>query len=272
MKDKSYYEILGVSHFSSQAEIKLAYHKLAKRYHPDINPKTANLFKEINIAYNTLSDPILRDKYDTSLQLEAYIKNQEKNKNRAIRCHENKINPKTAEKQLHELNEYFRKKYESDSFTDFYKDFRYYQDPKKETIFDIIYDWNKYRFENAVNALWNRNFLALFGAWFVYILGLISIPFTKLFKNIKPKERKRYNWNWISHLVNLNYINKFWKTFAWTWLLLLLAISKLIFTILYMIYWIFRNIIRFFLLPLTILMLAFGKYLIYVLVGYKLFK
>ena len=272
IKNKSFYEILGISHFSNQDEIKLAYHKLAKKYHPDINPKTGNLFKEINIAYETLSDPILRDKYDLSLKLESIVKVQEKNKNKAVKRHENKINKKSAKEQLNEINEYFRKKYEEESFTDFYKDFKYYQNPKKETIFDIIYNWNKYRFENAIAAIWNRNFLALFGVFFVYLLATLAILSTKIFKNLKLKERKRYTWNWISHLVNLNYINKFWKTFIWTWLLLILAISKLIFTILYMIYWIFRNVLRFFLLPVTIIIAVFGRYLLVFLFGRRLFR
>lgn len=66
MVKKNYYEILGVSKTASADEIKSAYRKLAKQYHPDINkaPEAQNKFKEINEAYEVLGDEKKRANYD----------------------------------------------------------------------------------------------------------------------------------------------------------------------------------------------------------------
>ena len=64
---KDYYQILGVSEKADASEIKKAYRKLAKQYHPDANandPKAAERFKEIGEAYAVLSDPKKRKQYD----------------------------------------------------------------------------------------------------------------------------------------------------------------------------------------------------------------
>src|SRR5687768_2952980 len=64
---RDYYEVLGLSRGASDEEIKRAYRKLARQYHPDRNPgdKQAEArFKEIQDAYDTLSDKDKRSKYD----------------------------------------------------------------------------------------------------------------------------------------------------------------------------------------------------------------
>lgn len=64
---KDLYSILGVSNSASKAEIKSAYHKLARKYHPDVNkdnPQAAEKFKEISAAYDILGDDEKRKKYD----------------------------------------------------------------------------------------------------------------------------------------------------------------------------------------------------------------
>lgn len=64
---KNYYEVLGVSVDSTNAEIKSAYRKLARKYHPDINKDEGaiNIFKNITEAYEVLSNEVERSKYNT---------------------------------------------------------------------------------------------------------------------------------------------------------------------------------------------------------------
>lgn len=67
MSKRDYYEVLGIKKSADEKEIKSAYRKLAKKYHPDVNPndkKAELLFKEVTEAYNILSDEKKRKLYD----------------------------------------------------------------------------------------------------------------------------------------------------------------------------------------------------------------
>lgn len=67
MKYKDYYEILGVKKDATEAEVKSAYRKLARKYHPDINKEKGaeEKFKDINEAYEVLGDKEKRQRYDS---------------------------------------------------------------------------------------------------------------------------------------------------------------------------------------------------------------
>ncbi|MFO7946780.1 MAG: DnaJ domain-containing protein, partial [Armatimonadota bacterium] len=67
-KAMDYYEVLGISRDADQEEIKRAYRKLAREYHPDVNSgsdEAQEKFKEISKAYAVLSDPQKRRRYDS---------------------------------------------------------------------------------------------------------------------------------------------------------------------------------------------------------------
>jgi len=67
-ENESFYKILGVSNTSSEDEIKTAYRKMARKFHPDVSddPKAEEKFRDITKAYETLSDPTKRREYDNA--------------------------------------------------------------------------------------------------------------------------------------------------------------------------------------------------------------
>lgn len=67
MKEQDWYATLGVPVTASEKEIRAAFRRLARRYHPDVNPgdpRAAELFKRVKAAYEILADPQERRRYD----------------------------------------------------------------------------------------------------------------------------------------------------------------------------------------------------------------
>lgn len=67
---RNYYELLGISINATEQEIKEAYHKQARKYHPDNNPgqDTTDIMQELTLAYNTLRITSSRRQYDATLE------------------------------------------------------------------------------------------------------------------------------------------------------------------------------------------------------------
>ena len=112
--DKDYYKIMGVNENASEKDIKMAYRKLARKYHPDISkePDAEEHFKEMGEAYETLRDPVKKAEYD----------NYRKNKD---------FNQKTQHAQWHpeEAEQYYSTHLNEDLFETLFGHTRYRQQP-----------------------------------------------------------------------------------------------------------------------------------------------
>lgn len=73
--DKDYYKIMGVNEDASDKDIKMAYRRLARKYHPDISkePDAEERFKEMGEAYEVLKDPTKRAEYDKFRKIKTLI-------------------------------------------------------------------------------------------------------------------------------------------------------------------------------------------------------
>ena len=104
MTSKDYYKILGVNEYCTEQELKSAYRKLARKWHPDIAGNTddvVNKFKEINEAYEVLSNKSKRADFDTVRKYYNYSSNKKDTAQKQQKSEANKAatNPNTSDKQ-----------------------------------------------------------------------------------------------------------------------------------------------------------------------------
>lgn len=129
---ENYYEILGVSKTASLNEIKIAFRKLALLYHPDKNPETKDFFVRILQAYEVLSNPVLREKYDKGLLSKNYsystnTNNKKENKNKWDVTEEDEKRRQYYKQHFEKLKREYeqeRKKYEEELQS--YKEWKYW--------------------------------------------------------------------------------------------------------------------------------------------------
>ena len=107
---KDYYKILGVAEFESAENIKTAYRKLARKLHPDVAGDSSDAlrrFKEINEAYEILSNKTKKAEYDRARRFYNYAKSEEKTTTKA---ETNKAQFEQKKESSFKFNNFFSKK------------------------------------------------------------------------------------------------------------------------------------------------------------------
>lgn len=116
---KDYYKILGITEFDSAENIKSAYRKLARKWHPDIagnSPDVLIKFKEINEAYEILSDIHKKDEYDRAKRFYEYA-HKSVNEEKYNKTSSSSSNPNSKSKAFHfNWEEFLGKKYRETAF------------------------------------------------------------------------------------------------------------------------------------------------------------
>lgn len=222
MSYKNYYSILELRYDCTQNDIERAYHYYARIYHPEINSKTGNLYREIVNAYKILSDPIKREKYDLRYKIQSkailedlnekakfttqirddigerieQLYNKYKNKYSNDEIVE-KISNKVAlayEEIISSIKQFVFYRQKEDEFIknnkeesadfpfDWFEDNQYFAIIDKQPIFDIIQNVDCYRFENVCSGIYNRSTFSIFFSCLVYILALPAVLISKIIR------------------------------------------------------------------------------------------
>lgn len=115
---KNLYKILEINNNATQEEIKKAYYNLAKKYHPDVNKGTEAHFKEINMAYEILSNESERRKYDQNLSGDSFQKKYSQGSQNAYSSYHYgyTVNPRNTYRRANEYYEFRQSDEKSDEF------------------------------------------------------------------------------------------------------------------------------------------------------------
>lgn len=112
---KDYYKILGLAEFETAENIKIAYRKLARKCHPDIAGESAEAllrFKEINEAYEILSNKVKKEEYDRARRFYNYAKEEKAIKQEPQKAEQNQTKPEKERKFSFNWSEFVNKKEE----------------------------------------------------------------------------------------------------------------------------------------------------------------
>ena len=234
----NYYDILKVKPNASQAQIKHAYYKLAKKYHPDINRKTEEKFKAINIAYEVLSDKQKRQEYDNKLKEEETKETEVFDENIAA---ENNIQP-FDDSMLYGFDDSLF----DDEFSAFEReckkhnntekhDFSNYHYVDDDSILEILQKANYHNFDDSYNSIWAKSIFAMLGASIIYLIATLIIGYRKIF-NLKTSKKEKYcvyKYRWLKVFHNIINENNFWRVLIITVSLPLIATLKVFRNMLY---------------------------------------
>lgn len=234
----NYYDILEIKPNASQTQIKHAYYKLAKKYHPDVNRKTEEKFKTINLAYELLSDKQKRQEYDDKLKAEKEIDDTV--------VTENDVQISDFDSGLYN----FEDDYIDDEFSDFeresnreyektaynYAKYHYNDD---SPILEILQKAKYNKFDDTANSVWAKSILIIILASMFYLVAALAILWCTIFNIEKTKKKKSiiYKYQWIECFHKLLEENDFWKTIGIALLLLLCVALKICRNFLYCLFW-----------------------------------
>lgn len=184
--NKNYYLTLGIPRTASQTEIKDAYYKLAKQHHPDIAKGNAERFKEINEAYEILSDTQKKTEYDSSLRNDqSYYHSQRSNNqtgNRYSQYQNDSQGFGTEYKRYSNFNQHydeFYSRYKRESREDFdysggTQDRKHYEKEQQERMRNFDKDFDS-QLEGVIQVLRKR--LITFAVAFVGFLVVFKVGF-----------------------------------------------------------------------------------------------
>ena len=122
--NKNFYQILGVSQTASPSEIKSAYYKLAKQYHPDVNKGHEDKFKEVSAAYDTLGDVDKKRQYDDTLKYGGFDSNYSSGQNQSYSNQQYNSGYNDQNRRAQEFYEQFYnvRKDKPNIYSEFYED------------------------------------------------------------------------------------------------------------------------------------------------------